>query len=159
MKDTSIYKNASGTWLTKGLFYETSDQDKSAVLYTLKDHDHKGYPSIPRLYLEMDDPTEVLFYETYFGGLPHWKKLLQSPFFFQVLEELREIQKNRVFSKYIALLRTKAETGDSRSIEYLLEEKYLKGKIGPTTKAKIKEEAQRLRTIDDDLLEDLRRIS
>ena len=88
------FKNASGSWYLKAIFYEMTDSDKSTVLYSLKTEDHKVgnkvYPSLRRLYLEMNDESEYQFAETYFGGWPHWKRLLSCSWFQDYISDIRE---------------------------------------------------------------------
>ena len=50
-------------------------------MFTLKDHDHKGYLSLYRLYMEMEDPTEYEFANTYLGGWVHWELLCRASWF------------------------------------------------------------------------------
>lgn len=76
------FKTSSGVLLTKTLFYEfayITDNDKKNVLYTLKDHDYQGYPSLKRLYLEEADLTEYKFAIKYFNDYDHWISLASKP--------------------------------------------------------------------------------
>src|SRR5690606_30115707 len=95
-----VFKNATGAWLLKALFYETAtDPDKTHVLYSFKPEDHEVngvvYPSLRRLYLEMEDDTEYYFAQAYFGGWPHWKRLLSCSWFVDYITEIREEQIGR----------------------------------------------------------------
>lgn len=67
-------------WLTLALFKETTDWGKNDyVVYTLKDQDDpSGLKSLKRLYLEMEDLTELEFSKKYLGGWTHWKRILSS---------------------------------------------------------------------------------
>jgi len=77
------FKNSSGVYLTKALFLETQDagSDFSSVVYTLKSHDHRGYPSLKRLYLDCRDPTEYIFATRCLEDYDHFLKLSESSFF------------------------------------------------------------------------------
>lgn len=70
-------KTPQGNYITQGLFLELQ-YDESAI-YTLKDEDYeykdKLYPSIKRLYLEMEDVVEYDFATTYFCGWDHWQRI------------------------------------------------------------------------------------
>ena len=63
MIDKSRLVDGQGKPLTQSLFLEIGYTDFS--VYTLKDQDYeyndKVYPSLKRLYLEMEDPTEYEF--------------------------------------------------------------------------------------------------
>jgi hypothetical protein len=155
------FKGLSGAWLTKQLFYETSGADKSNCLYTLKDSDHKGYPSVRRLYIEMEDETEYLFAEKYFGGWPHWKRLLGCSWFMEYLEEIREELSAKLAARNLQKIREKASEGDLRANQYLIEKKWdpqAKDKVGRPSKEKIKEEAKKLSRIQDEYNEDYSRL-
>lgn len=53
-----------------------------AAIYTLKPRDHvykgKKLPSIKRLYLEMEDPTEYNFVYQYFLDRDHWQQIKRN---------------------------------------------------------------------------------
>lgn len=63
--------------------------DKSTVLYSLKDHDHEGYPSLYRLYMEMEDVTEYEFANAYFDNWEHWEMLLACKWFHPYISRWR----------------------------------------------------------------------
>lgn len=83
------FRNASNSRLTKGLFYETTLEDKASVVYTLKPEDHKGYPSLYRLYMDEEDITEFSFAEKYLDGYDHWEMLCSSTWFKPYLKKWR----------------------------------------------------------------------
>ncbi len=158
-----IFKNASGAWLSKQLFFETAE-DKSRVLYTLKPEDHRVgksvYPSLRRLYMEMGDESEYHFAEAYFGGYPHWKRLLQSSWFLDYLTEMREELHARNAAIALEQIKKSASGGSFQASKYLLEQGWLpKGDVGRPSKERIKQEAQDLFRSSEDISSDLDRIS
>lgn len=165
-RDVKIFKSENNQWLTKQLFFETSDaNDRSRALYTLKTEDHKVrgklYPSIRRLYMEMGDESEFLFAETYFGGWPHWKKLCSSPWFLDHLTELREELAARNAAIQLSEIKKSASSGNFAASKYLLEQGWIPKdkKVGRPTKEKIQREAEKLSADHYDISEDLDRIS
>jgi hypothetical protein len=82
-----------GKPLTQSLFLEIGYNTEFAV-YTLKDEDHvyeeKIYPSLKKLYLEMEDPTEYEFANTYLLGWRHWKRLCENKAIRKHIDEWRE---------------------------------------------------------------------
>lgn len=154
------FKNSSGVYLIRELFYEGTGVDKSSVLYTLKEEDHQGYPSLRRLYLLEDDPTEYMVAEKYFGGWPHWKKLSSSTWFIPYLTPIREELEVRHRAQYLKSLRTDALQGDKVSSKYLLDrfERDVQSK-GRPSKLKIKEEADRLFKESSDIKDDFARLT
>lgn len=98
------FKNSSGARYTRGLFYETTLEDKSTVVYTLKDRDHKGYRSLKKLYLEEADTTEYTFSQKYLDGYDHWLLLVQSEWFKPFVTEWREELRVKKEQQYIRQL-------------------------------------------------------
>ncbi len=128
------FRNANGVHLTKALFYEKSG-DKANVLYTLKDKDFtKGalhYPSLYRLYMEMEDITEFEFAERYFENWEHWMLLCSLSWFSFRAERFRhdlELKlKSQALSHIIAVSRSSTRDAYGAS-KYILEKGYEKKK-------------------------------
>ncbi|UIW11014.1 hypothetical protein VP5_002 [Vibrio virus VPMCC5] len=74
--------DSKGAARTQSLFLETSYGDPENAMYTLKPRDHmykgKLLPSIKRLYLEMEDPTEYFFAYEYFLDWDHWQQIKKN---------------------------------------------------------------------------------
>lgn len=75
------FKNAAGQRKLRSLFYEEVGADKTGVVYTLKSQDHEGYPSLYRLYMEADDPTEYTFAVHHLDSWEHWEMLSSAAWF------------------------------------------------------------------------------
>lgn len=75
------FKSVVNSHYLKQLFFETTGADKAKVMYTLKDEDWEGYPSLYRLYMETGDVTEYLFADTYLDNWSHWEKLCRCTWF------------------------------------------------------------------------------
>lgn len=154
----SKFKNASGAWLLKQLFFEFAETERSRVLYTLKDEDHQGYPSLRRLYLELGDESEYQFANLYFGGWPHWKRLMNANWFMDYLSSYREELQVRNQAESLLQLRQAARAGNLQINKYLLERGWDKDSVGRPTKEKIRQEAQRITKDSSDVADDLARI-
>lgn len=93
MKDKSRLKDSGGRPLTQGLFLEVGYNYDTAV-YSLKDEDHvtddKTYPSLKRLYLELEDPTEYHFATQYLASWSQWKRICANKNLSKHVEEWRE---------------------------------------------------------------------
>lgn len=91
--DKSKLRDTMGRPLTQSLFLEPNYNTDYAV-YTLdgEDKTYKGvvYPSLKRLYLAMEDPTEYEFATTYLIDWPHWKRLCSNAIILRHVEEWRE---------------------------------------------------------------------
>lgn len=137
------FKNTQGQYYLNGLFFEKSF-DKETVLYTLKDQDHEGFPSIHRLYLETFDPTEYRFATAYFANMKHFRLLSETTWFPEHLTQMRSDLQAALKSEAWLRIISLARTGGKESFladKYLLEglEKAkgaLKNKIGTTLAGK-----------------------
>lgn len=89
LPDPSCLKDSMSRYITQGLFLEIN-YDASTAIYTLKDHDYeyqgKVFPSLRRLFLEMEDPTGYYFSQKYLWGWEHWNKILENKMLFSYIE-------------------------------------------------------------------------
>lgn len=76
--DKSKFKVPSGHLITQALFLECGYDTEKAV-YTFADedktYDGKVYPSLKKLYMETEDPTEYEFANTYLYNWEHWQRI------------------------------------------------------------------------------------
>ena len=114
----------------KALFFETTDADKSTVVYTLKDREHMGYPSLYQLYMETNDPTEYTFATQYLDGWEHWEMLSSCSWFKPYVERWRRELELKVRSEALLKIRESAKEGkDSFAAnKFLLEKGWTKDK-------------------------------
>lgn len=148
----SKFTNESGTRYTKSLFFETTLADKSTVVYTLKDQDHKGFPSLYRLYMEEGDPFEYRFANKYLQDWTHWLTLCELSWFKPLVTRWREELDLRLKSESLARILDEARSERREALsanKYLLEKGWLpkgssKEQVGRPSKEKIRTEAERL---------------
>lgn len=85
-------RSEKGKYITQGLFLEYN-YNTDMALFTLDDEDKeyrgKTYPSLKKIYLTMEDPTEYKFATTVFGNYTHWKRLCEY-YLKDIVEEWRE---------------------------------------------------------------------
>lgn len=87
----SKFKSSTGSFLTQALFFEHNlYEGRDGVLFTLKNQEHMGYPSLKQAYFELDDPTEYEVATTLFDGWEHWKLLCSLVWFKPFVESWRE---------------------------------------------------------------------
>ena len=168
MSAENKFKNAIGAHLLKPIFFEYDNSEHLYSVYTLKDYDHTvdgiTYPSLRKLYVEMEDPTEYEFAVKHLDGWVHWKKLTESSFFQQYLKEWREELEVRMRAKALNRIKTRA-TGDTKD-SFAADKILLAGgwktqsteKVGRPTKDKIKEEANKLFMESSEFDEDFKRL-
>jgi len=149
------FKNVNGAYLTKQLFLENEMGERLLAVYTLKGYDHtfrgKSYPSLRRLFVETGDPTEYSFALKYLDGWEHWKAICAQGWFAPYLAEWREDLEVSLKSRALARIQQKALKQDKDALQadkILLtggwKDPSEKSTVGRPTKARIKEEAQKI---------------
>lgn len=147
--------------LLQGLFYETTlPSNRENVIYTLKDRDHEGLPSLYRLYMESNDPTEWRFANSYLESWEHWERLTKTNWFKPYVERWRKELEIRMKSESLARIMSEAKTGSKDAFQankYLLEKGWEpkdKSERGRPSKKEINEKAKEIvyesRMIEDD---------
>lgn len=138
--------------LTRALFLEESYDDRTFVLYTLKDKEHDGYQSLYQCYMGVSDPTEIRFAQEYFESWEHWNMVAESTWFKPYIGRWREELEVRIRSKALAAVIDVADDKYNKlsyeANKFLLsgawKSKEEKEKVGRPSKEKIKEEAHKL---------------
>lgn len=159
-----VFKNSQGVYLTRQLFVELTDSERTYCLYSLRPNDYeidgKVYPSLRRLYVELGDESEYEFAKRYFDGWTHWQRLVTSSWFMQYLKPIREELQVKIMSDALKHIRKKAASGDYHANKYLYERGLQStNPVGRPSKAKIKEEAEKLVQDKNLFTEDLKRMS
>jgi hypothetical protein len=137
------------------------------VVYTLKDHDHEGFPSLYRLYMEYNDPTEWTFANGCLENWQHWEKLLNCNWFKPYAERWRKELELRMKSEALARILSESKTTSKESFaasKYLLEKGWepkesFKNQRGRPSKDEVKKAAQEIAQMDKRLEDDLNRIT
>jgi hypothetical protein len=164
MEHTNPFRHpVNNARFTRQLFYEmTGSSDKDYAIYSLKDRDHKGYPSLYRLYMETDDPTEYEFATKYLDGWEHWNMLCNCDWFQPFVARWREELRLREAASRIRAIRKEADEGGRNALaalKYLLERGWedKKAKRKPTRK-EVSEEVERHNQEKDTVFEQAERI-
>lgn len=93
MNKKEMFKDKMGRYITQGLFIDFK-YDETYAQYTLEDEDktYKGhlYPSLKRLYLEEEDPTEYNFATKYLYGWDHWLVIKNNKTLYAEIERWQE---------------------------------------------------------------------
>lgn len=113
--------DSSGRPLTQSLFLEIGYSE--FAVYTLKDEDYeyegKLYPSIKKLYLEEEDPTEYKFAVKHLLGWRHWKRLLENKLIRKSIEEWREELEIKMRCKGVESVIASAKGGNYNAARWL----------------------------------------
>ena len=156
-----------GGLLLKAIFFEETLSDKTNVVYTLKNHDHLGYPSLYRLYMETDDPTEYDFAVKYLDGWEHWVRLCENTWFKPYVtawrKELEVRNRARALKNIKDVASSSSNPNSYQANKFLVsggwKEAGPKRRAGQPSKDEVKAEAKRLAEISQTLDEDFERIT
>lgn len=131
-----------GRPITQSLFLEGSYSD--FCIYTTKDWDYeykgKMYPSIKRLYLEMEDPTEYEFANTYFLGWDHWKRICDNKSLQPFIQSMRDELELKLRSRAVRQVMQQADQGSFQATKWLADKGWDKRTAGRPSKDEINKE-------------------
>lgn len=113
----SIFRITTGQRKLRGLFFETTGADKTGVVYTLKDRDHEGFPSLYRLYMEADDPTEYTFAVTCLDSWEHWEMLCACRWFKEYINRWRRELEVRAKARALLAIKEVASSGGKEAYQ------------------------------------------
>jgi hypothetical protein len=121
--DKNKMMDVGGRFLSQSLFLEVNYTPNAT--YTLKDKDHEWeghiYPSLKRLYLELEDPTEYEFANTYLLGWRHWQKILGNKLLIKHVEEWREELEFKLRAKGVKTMMLSAASGNYQASKWLVD--------------------------------------
>jgi hypothetical protein len=152
--------DVNGRPLTQSMFLEIVYND--FAIYTLKD-DHwelngKFYPSLKRLYLEMEDPTEYEFASTYLLGFRHWKRLCENKVLLRHITEWREELEYKLRSKAVKHMLNSAKEGNYQAAKWFADRGWANNGAGRPSKADIESEKQFQARVSQEYKDDVVRL-
>ena len=132
-------QDTMGRPLTQSLFLEL--QYSEYAVYTLKedDYEYKGktYPSLKKLYLKEEDPTEYAFATKYLLGWQHWKRLCENKAIAKHIEDWREELELKLRCQAIRDMQNlcASESGNYSAAKFLADRGWEKRGAGRPSKA------------------------
>lgn len=156
--DKSVFKDKMNRYLTQGLFLEMGYNTELAV-YTLDDEDkeYKGkiYPSLKRLYLECEDPSEVLFARNHLDGWRQWKRICENQALFPHIEEWREELAALLSARAIQkIMDIASEDNNFQAAKWLADRGWDKRRAGRPSKEEIEKDKRIRERINGEFEED-----
>lgn len=149
-----------GMALSQGLFLEIGYDTKFAI-YTLKDDDfkYKGktYPSLKRLYLEMEDVHEYNFSNKYLLNWKQWKKLLGNQQVKKHVDEWREELEVKIRSQAFHDIFHQSESS-FQAAKWISDKGYEKRSAGRPTKKEKERQLNIDKRINDEFADDYKRL-
>jgi hypothetical protein len=153
-------KDEGGRPYTQSLFLEIGYTDQA--IYTTKDHDHlyKGhlYPSLKRLYLEEEDPTEYDFSVKYLLGWNHWLRLCENKTVRKHIDEWREELELKLRSRAVKQMIKNAAMGKIQAQQWVANKGWSGRIAGRPSKADIDSEKKFQSRVADEYSADVVRL-
>lgn len=165
--DKSKFLSDQGHYILRGIFWEWALADKSGCVYTLKQEDHNGFPSLYRLYMECDDLTEYTFATQYLYNWEHWTRLCKASWFKEYITAWRAELEVRTRARALQNLRAISADPSHKAAaavnRYLVDggwksQEEKKGR-GRPSKDQIKSEAEKIARDARDTDEEFKRIT
>ncbi len=161
--DKSKLIDTMGRPLTQSLFLEIGYNVQYAI-FTLNDEDKeyegRNYPSLKKLYLESEDPTEYKFAKKYLLGWKHWRRLNDNAIlrthFDEWREELEVAMRSEAINSIIDM--TTSDQGNFQAAKWLADRGWDKRGAGRPSKAEIEREKRIEARIGDELGADIVRM-
>lgn len=147
------FLDSMGRPITQSLFLEVS-YDPEVAVYTLKEYDHeyegKLFPSIKRLYIQMEDVIEYDFANKYFLGWQHWLRISNNKLFKKHVEEWRAELELKIRSQAVQdIIDMSAEERSFQAAKWLADKGWAEKRAGRPTKEQIEREREVQDTLND----------
>lgn len=145
--DKSKFKDEKGRYIVQGLFLEDKyNTDLSVYTFDGEDKTYKGrvYPSLKRLYIELGDPKEYIFANTYLYNWDHWQRLCNNAIIGRHIEKWRNELELSIISEGVATMIDLAVNDKSyQAAKFLVDRGWDKSTRGRPTNAEIEGELKR----------------
>lgn len=145
--DKNKLKTAKGNYIVQGLFLEDTYNTDLAVFTYSGDHkEYKGkeYPSLKKLYLEMADPVEYTFANTYLFDWPHWQRMCNNALVSKHIDQWREELALKLASEGVLTMIDLATQKDSyQAAKYLADHGWDTKKRGRPSKEEVESEIRK----------------
>lgn len=152
--------DSAGRPITQSMFLELGYLD--AAIYTLKDQDHLYeehlYPSLKRLYLQEEDPTEYEFATKYLLGWKHWVRLGENKLIRKYIDEWREELEMKLRSRAVKEMIKSSEKGGVQATKWLADRGWTQRGAGRPSKAEIASEKALMARVDNEYGADVIRL-
>lgn len=163
MIEKSRFLDVMGRPLTQSLFLELGYSENA--VYTLKEYDYpykgKHYPSLKRLFLLEEDPTEYSFAEKHLLGWQHWKRLCENKAIAKHIEEWREELELKIRSQAVRDMMNMcaSESGNYSAAKFLADRGWEKRAAGRPSKAEKDKHLRIEEKIEEEFAADVKRLA
>jgi hypothetical protein len=154
------FLDSTGRPITQSLFLEIGYAEFSK--YTLKDQDYEYngqiYPSLKRLYLEAEDPTEYEFANQHLLGWKHWQRLCENKQVRKHIDEWREELEYKLRSQAVRKMMNAASGGNYQAAKWLVDRGWATRGAGRPSKAEIEGNKATQERLDNEFNNDVVRL-
>lgn len=142
--DKSRFLDSSGRPMTQSLFLDITYNDFCVYTFRDQDAEWKGkiYPSLKRLYLEEEDPTEYEFATKHLLNYRHWKRLCENKQVYKHIQEWREELEAKLRSKAVKNMLGAAQSGNYQAAKWFADRGWSNKGAGRPSKEDIESEKQ-----------------
>ena len=148
----SIMLDSMGKMRTQSLFLELGYGDEA--FFTLKDEDYeyngKVYPSLKKLYLETEDPTEYKFATSHLLGWKHWQRMCENKVIRKHIDEWRDELEVKLRCQAIGDAIVQARSGHFQAAKWVADRGWSTRGAGRPTKSEIEHEKKIQANIDNE---------
>lgn len=161
--DKTRLLDKTGKPLTQSLFLEARYEKEFAV-YSLKDDDWTldgvVYPSLKKLFIELEDVTEYEFANRYLLGWQHWKRLNNNNLLAHHFEEWREELELKVRAQAVRdiISLSAGESGGFQAAKWLADRGWEKRGAGRPSKEENEKNKRIQSRLDDEFSADVARM-
>lgn len=160
--DKKLLLDTMGRPLTQGLFLEMGYDTRYAV-FTFNDddktYDGKVYPSLKKLYLACDDPTEYEFAKKHLLGWKHWQRLNANKILKEEFDEWRDEMEIKTRSDAIkSIIDMTAEGSNFQAAKWLADRGWDKRGAGRPSKSELDRQKNIDSRIGDELEAEINRM-
>lgn len=152
--------DSSGRPITQSMFLEVGYSE--AAIFTFKDNDHtyegRVYPSLKKLYLLEEDPTEYEFASKYLLGWRHWNRLCENKLIRKEIDEWREELEMKLRSRAVKEMIKSAEKGGVQASKWLADRGWAQRGAGRPSKADVASEKALMARVDSEYSSDVIRL-
>lgn len=156
-----MFLDTSGRPITQSLFLENGYDTESSI-YTLKevDYEYKGkiYPSLKKLYLLEEDPTEYAFATKYLLNWRHWQRLCNNKLMQPHVAEWRDELEMKLRSRAVQEMMAAARKGNSSASKWLADRGWTNRGAGRPTSIDIEKEKKLHQIVNDEYSGDVIRL-
>lgn len=160
MNKNEVMLDSMGKMRTQSLFLELGYNDEAC--FTLKEEDHvyegRTYPSLKRLYLESNDPTEYKFATEHLLGWKHWQRMCENKVIRKHIDEWREELEVKLRCQAIGDAIVLARSGQFQAAKWVADRGWATRAAGRPSKEEIERSKRIAERIDDEYSGDVVRM-